>query len=65
MSFGGNKKPAQELDTGNVQSENVATNQQATVIPMVFGTNKVALRWISPALNQFTRPAPTQRPGKK
>lgn len=65
MSFGGSKKPAASPDTGNVQQNEVATNQQAISVPLVMGTNKVALRWITPATNQFTKPAPTQRPGKK
>ncbi|MCS6243785.1 MAG: hypothetical protein H2172_12295 [Opitutus sp.] len=65
MSFGGSKKPNPTPDTGNVQQNEVATNQQAVAIPLVMGTNKVALRWITPATNQFTKPAPTQRPGKK
>jgi hypothetical protein len=65
MSFGSTKKQTQKLDTGNVQPEDIATNQQATAIPLACGTNKVALRWICPARNQFTRPAPVTRPGKK
>lgn len=65
MSFGGSKKPTPQPDMGNVATSEVSTNQQAISIPVVFGTNKVALAWISPALNQFTRPAPTSRPGKK
>lgn len=65
MSFGGSKKPSPKPDTGNVQENEVATNQQAISVPLVMGTNKVALRWITPATNQFTKPAPTQRPGKK
>ena len=65
MSFGGSKKPSPSFDAGNVQEEEIATNQQAIAIPLLMGTNKVALRWITPATNQFTKPAPTQRPGKK
>lgn len=65
MSFGGSKKPNPTPDTANVQQNEVATNQQAVAIPLVMGTNKVALRWITPATNQFTKPAPTSRPGKK
>lgn len=63
--MGGSKKPAANPDTGNVQQNEVATNQQAIAIPLVMGTNKVALRWVTPATNQFTKPAPTARPGKK
>jgi len=51
--------------TANIGADELATNQQATVIPYLAGTNKVALRWIMPAINQFTRPAPVSRPGKK
>jgi hypothetical protein len=61
----GSKKPSPKPDLANVQQDEVATNQQATAIPLVMGTNKVALRWITPALNQWTKKAPTTRPGKK
>lgn len=58
MSFGG-KTPTPKPDMANVDESEVATNQQAIAIPVVCGTGKVALRWVSPALNQFTRPVPT------
>ncbi len=64
---GTNIKPVADdsLDTANVQPEDMATNQEATVVPWLCGEQKVALRWISPAYNQFTREAPAERPGKK
>lgn len=57
--------PDPQLDPGNVQDEELATNQEAIVIPWVCGERKIALRWISPAYNQFTIEAPMERPGKK
>lgn len=57
--------PDPEIDAANVQPEGMATNQEATVVPWLCGEQKVALRWISPAYNQFTAEAPVERPGKK
>ena len=65
LLFGDGKKKSKDPDTANVQQDEVSTNQQAISIPLVMGTNKVALRWITPATNQYTVPAPTKRPGKK
>lgn len=37
------------------QKENVASNQQAVPLPYLAGTRLVAVRWITPALNQVTQ----------
>lgn len=42
-------------DTSNITADDVVNNQIGQPVPIVCGTNKVALRWITPALNQFTR----------
>ena len=52
-------------DTGNLEPEDLATNQEAVAVPLGAGEFKVAVKWISPIYNQFTREAPTERPGKK
>lgn len=57
--------PDPAIETANIQPEDMATNQEATVVPWLCGEQKVALRWISPAYNQFTKEAPIERPGKK
>lgn len=63
---GGSIKPTDpSLDTGNTAPDEVATNQEAAVLPWGVGETKVAVRWISPVYNQFTREAPAERPGKK
>ena len=37
------------------QKENIASNQQAVPLPYLAGTRLIAVRWISPALNQVTQ----------
>jgi hypothetical protein len=37
------------------QKENVASNQQAVPLPYLAGTRLVAVRWITPALEQLTQ----------
>ncbi|MDI1336300.1 MAG: hypothetical protein PSU94_08985 [Lacunisphaera sp.] len=37
------------------QKENVASNQQAVPLPYLAGTRLIAVRWITPALNQVTQ----------
>lgn len=65
MKGGATIKPDSEIDMANTDAEDFATNQEAAVLPWVAGEQKVALRWISPVYNQFTREAPVERPGKK
>lgn len=57
--------PDPEIDPANVQDEEWSTNQEGIVVPWVCGEQKLALRWVSPAMNQFTIEAPVERPGKK
>jgi len=54
-----------DLENGNTAPDEVATNQEAAVLPWLAGEQKVAVRWISPVYNQFTKEAPAERPGKK
>lgn len=65
MKGGANIKPDPALDEGNLNGDDVSTNQEATILPWVAGEQIVAVHWISPVYNQFTKEAPTARPGKK
>jgi len=58
------KKTSQPAAVANTTPDDVVNNQLGQPIPIVAGTNKIALRWITPALNQFTRKA-TGTTGKK
>lgn len=57
--------PDPENDPGNTDQNDFASNQAATIVPWFRGEREVAARWVSPLYNQFTRPAPKERPGKK
>lgn len=57
--------PSDDPDPANLSEEELSTNEAATVVPWGCGEFKVALRWISPPYNQFTREAPEERPAKK
>lgn len=65
MKGGAVTKPDTEIDMGNTDSEDFSTNQEAVALPWFVGERKIALRWISPPYNQFTKEAPAERPGKK
>lgn len=62
---GGTNLPDPGPDPANVDSGELSTNAQATPLPMFSGEAKFALIWLSPAYNQFTQPAPDERPAKK
>lgn len=65
MKGGSNIKPDAALQQGNLDGEDMSTNQESTVLPWCCGEVKVAVHWISPIYDQFTKEAPTERPGKK
>jgi hypothetical protein len=58
-------QPDPELNDANTEADEFSTNQEAVSIPWFCGERKVALRWISPIYNQYTKEAPQERPGKK
>ncbi len=62
---GGANIPDAAPDAANLEAEELSTNQEAAVVPMFAGAAKFALVWLSPAMDQFTREAPAERPGKK
>jgi len=49
---------------GNTVPDEIATNQEAAVIPWGVGEFKASLRWICPPANQVTKESTTQ-PTKK
>ena len=53
------------LETGNVDPDEISSNQQVIPVPMFAGEMKLALQWLCDPYNQFTREAPADRPGKK
>ena len=65
MKGGIKNLPDPELNMGNMDPEDYSTTQAASVLPWFCGERKIALRWISPVHNQFTKEAPEERPGKK
>src|ERR1041385_353848 len=56
-SKGTNRAPEPDPNLGNVDSGDLASNEQAVVVPWGCGEFKVALKWLSPVYNQFTREA--------
>ena len=65
MGKGTRNVPEPDPDMGNLNEDELSTNQEATVLPWGCGEFKVAVHWLSPVYNQFTREAPVERPGKK
>lgn len=64
MKGAAKNNPDAEPNLGNTVPEELATNQEAAVIPWGCGEFKVALRWICPPANQVTKEAADQ-PTKK
>lgn len=62
---GGGNLPDPNQSVGNLESDEVSTNQQAVPLPLHAGEAKFALRWLCEPFNQFTKEAPAERPGKK
>lgn len=54
-----------EKEDWPVGEEEITTHQEAVPVPYMAGTRKVALRWISPAVDLVTVQAPDETPGKK
>lgn len=55
----------EELTRDTLEEEELSTHQEAIPIPFLCGTQMVAIRFISPALDRVAREAPNDRPGKK
>lgn len=56
-------KPQPKPDLANLDESELASNQEATAVPVLSGQRKFAVTWVSPCYNQFTKDVPTQ--GKK
>jgi len=54
-----------EAPTANIAPEEIATNREGEVVPWFCGEQSFAAKWIMDPVNQFTRKAPAERPGKK
>jgi len=52
-------------ETGNVEEREVSTNRQTQPLALFTGEAQFALVWLCDPYNQFTKPAPADRPGKK
>lgn len=52
-------------DLASLDEDDLATNQEAVVVPLAMGEVKLSLHWISPPYDQTTKVAPSERPGKK
>ena len=61
----GGNIPDSTPDTGNVDADEVSTNEDGTTVPIFAGEGLFAVRWICEPFGQFTREAPAERPGKK
>lgn len=61
----GADRTADSQDLGNIEEGELSSNQQAIPVPLVFGEASFALQWLCEPYNQFTREAPSERPGKK
>ncbi len=61
-----NKAPATaETDAVPIGDEEMATHQEAVPAPYLAGTRRVALRWMTGALDRVTQQAPDAPAGKK
>ena len=54
-----------ERDDWPIAEEEVTTHQEAIPVPYIAGTRRVALRWVSPAVDMITIQAKDETPGKK
>lgn len=63
--MGKTAKPDTSPEPEAFDNSDFSTSQEDKPLPLVFGTRRVALTWISPIYNQKTEPAPNSRPGKK
>ena len=62
---GASNLPEEDPTVGNVDENDVSTNEEATSIPWFAGEQKIAVRWITPIYNPYYKDAPQTRPGKK
>ena len=65
MSKGATDLPDATADLGAVDEADLSSNQEAVVIPFFCGEAKFAVKWLCYPFKQFTKDAPTKRPGKK
>ncbi len=63
MKHGQAKQKQPEPDPANLDQEELASNQEVTSVPWFAGQRMLAVTWISPIYNTFTKDAPAT--GKK
>ena len=67
MSFGkgaGAQPDTQQTDTG-LQDEQVSNSQESVAVPVLYGEQRIAVKWISRIYNQRAVEAPLTTPAKK
>lgn len=65
MGSSGTSYKAPKPDKTGLEEQTLSTAQEAKPLPLLFGTRKVALTWITPVYDQFVKDAPVKMPGKK
>jgi hypothetical protein len=60
----GNSSSSPTTKPFGVQDQMTSNTQQAVPVAYIAGTRKVAIKWITPVYNLFSKPAPA-RSGKK
>ena len=63
--MGKTAKPETSPEPEAFDDSEFSTSQETKPLPLVFGTRRVALTWISGVYQQKAEPAPNERPGKK
>lgn len=58
------KNRPEELDETTLEQEELSTHQETVPVPYIAGTQLLALRWISPALDMVAKQS-TQQYSKK
>lgn len=61
----GSQLPDTDTNLANVDEQDLATNQEGTVVPFHAGEARFSLVWLCDPFKQFTKEAPAERPGKK
>lgn len=57
--------PAADPKIGEIEQDDVSTNEEAVPLAMFAGERVLKLNWLMNPVNQFTKPAPVETPDKK
>ena len=58
---GAANKPTPEPDPANLSEAELSSNQEAKAVPWVAGERKIAVTWISPVYNMFSKTTETSK----